>query len=471
MDIYLAKEGQISQKNHLEKPFLVSLKFKKTPSCGIFWNLVSWGKLFFVKKTITGFIFFVLLIAFALSYPVTMPKYNPSRNYIDLEKEILEAFILAKDSSTIYLPEGHFLFSQSLSLDDKKHLTIKGMGMDKTVLSFKGQQQGAEGIKITNSQNITLEDFTIEDAAGDNLKISDTDTLSLRRIRSAWTGRVSTENGAYGIYPVLSTNILIEGCEAIGASDAGIYVGQSKDVIIRNNRAFYNVAGIESENSSRVEIYDNEAFENTSGLLIFNLPGLTVFGNQVKAYNNNIHHNNLKNFGVKGSIVSAVPKGTGVIIMATQKVDFYQNSIANHKTTNLAVVSYEIFAADQDPEANPLSTAAEQQGIRAIDSNFEKDQAYNPYPGNIYLHDNVFENKNLLPTLSNDFGKLWYFKNRAIIPDIVYDGILPEGSAIQDAEVKLCIQNNGVISFAYLDAANDFTAFSNDLNSFDCIIK
>ena len=280
-----------------------------------------------MKKTITGFIFFVLLIAFALSYPVSIPKYNPSRNYIDLEKEILEAFILAKDSSTIYLPEGHFLFSQSLSLDDKKHLTIKGMGMDKTVLSFKGQQQGAEGIKITNSQNITLEDFTIEDAAGDNLKISDTDTLSLRRIRSAWTGRVSTENGAYGIYPVLSTNVLIEGCEAIGASDAGIYVGQSKDVIIRNNRAFYNVAGIESENSSRVEIYDNEAFENTSGLLIFNLPGLTVFGNQVKAYNNNIHNNNLKNFGVKGSIVSAVPKGTGVIIMATQKVDFYQNSI------------------------------------------------------------------------------------------------------------------------------------------------
>ena len=121
--------------------------------------------------------------------------------------------------------------------------------MDKTVLSFKGQSSGAEGIKITNSKNITLEDFAIEDAVGDNLKISDSDSVVMRRIRSAWTGEVSVENGAYALYPVLSTNVLIEECEAIGSSDAGIYVGQSNDVIIRNNKAFYNVAGIESENS------------------------------------------------------------------------------------------------------------------------------------------------------------------------------------------------------------------------------
>jgi len=416
----------------------------------------------------------ILLIAVAVvvwNFPTPMPEYNPSRDYIDLEEEILEAFILAKDSSTIQLPEGHFLFSQSLSLDGKKHLTIKGMGMNKTVLSFKGQQQGAEGIKITNSQNITLEDFSIEDAAGDNLKISDTDTLTIRRIRTAWTGKASTENGAYGIYPVLSTHVLIEHCEAIAASDAGIYVGQSQHVVIRNNKAFYNVAGIESENSSYVEIYNNEAFENTSGLLIFNLPGLMVYGKHVKAYNNKIYDNNLTNFGVKGSIVSAVPKGTGVIIMATQDVDFYQNSISDHKTTNLSVVSYRIFAADEDLAATNLSTEAEVQGIRGIDSEFEKDQAYNPYPENVSIYDNSFKNRFFLPTLSHDFGKLWYFKNGARIPDIAYDGIFPKGVKLNDPEVKICIQNNGKASFAFLDAANDFTDFSNDLKPFDCNFK
>ena len=400
-----------------------------------------------------------------------MPEYNPERNYIDLEEEILKAFILAKDSSTIQLPEGHFLFSQSLSLDGKKHLTIKGMGMDKTVLSFKGQEQGAEGIKISNSQNIILEDFSIEDAVGDNLKISDTDTLTINRIRSAWTGKVSTENGAYGIYPVLSTHILIQDCEAIGASDAGIYVGQSQHVIIRDNKAFFNVAGIESENSSHVEIYNNDSYQNTSGLLIFNLPGLTVYGNNIKAYNNKVYDNNLKNFGVKGSIVSAVPKGTGVIIMATKDVDFYQNFISNHKTTNLAVVSYEIFAADQDPEAKVFIDANESNGIRTIDSDFQKDQAYDPYPGRVYVHDNSFKNEHYLPTFSNDFGKLWFFKNKAIIPDIAYDGILPMGTKLSDPDVKVCIRNNGDASFAFLDAANEFEYFSNDLKPFNCIIK
>ena len=123
-----------------------------------------------MKKIIYALLLIAITTIIVMNYK-TVPEYIPDRDYIDLENEILEAFILAKDSSTIKLPEGHFLFSQSLSLDDKKHLTIKGEGMDKTVLSFKGQQQGAEGIKITNSQNIILEDFSIEDAAGDNLKV------------------------------------------------------------------------------------------------------------------------------------------------------------------------------------------------------------------------------------------------------------------------------------------------------------
>ncbi len=228
----------------------------------------------------------IVLIFLLWLYPEPMPEYTPKRNYINMEAEILEAFILAKDSSVIQLPEGHFLFSQSLSLDDKKNITIKGMGMDKTILSFKGQLKGAEGIKVTQCKNLIIEDLAIEDAAGDNLKISDSDSVVLRRIRSAWTGTVSTKNGAYGLYPVLCSNLLIEECEAIGASDAGIYVGQSKNVIIRNNKAYYNVAGIESENSSNVEIYGNEAYENTTGLLIFNLPQLTVYGENIRAYDN-----------------------------------------------------------------------------------------------------------------------------------------------------------------------------------------
>ena len=424
-----------------------------------------------MKKFLYFFLSVVIIVLLSKVYQSSLPEYNPKRDYVDLENEILKAFILAEDNSTIELPEGHFLFSQSLSLDNKKRVIIKGKGMDKTVLSFKGQTQGAEGIKITNSQNIVLQDFSIEDAAGDNLKISDTDTLTIKRIRTAWTGKVSTENGAYGIYPVLSSNILIEECEAIAASDAGIYVGQSKNVKIKNNKAYYNVAGIESENSTNVEIHNNEIFQNTSGLLIFDLPGLTVYGKNIKAFDNQIFDNNQINFGVPGSIVSSVPKGTGVIIMATKNVDFFNNNVSNHKTSNLAIVSYKVFAADKDLESGSQISKTASEGIRFIDSEFEKDKGYNPYPGRVYIHDNKFSNTYRFPTLSNDFGKLWYIKNNARIPDIVYDGILPEGIKLNSNEVRICVKNNDKDSFVYLDAENEFINFSNDLSLFNCELK
>jgi parallel beta-helix repeat protein len=398
-----------------------------------------------------------------------LPEYNPERSYVDLETEILEAFILAKDSATIELPEGHFLFSQSLSMDDKKHITIKGKGMDKTVLSFKGQAKGAEGILITNCTNFTIEDLTIEDAAGDNLKISESKNVIIRNVRTAWTGTISTQNGAYGIYPVLTQNLLIEGCEAIGASDAGIYVGQSKNVVVRNNSTFYNVAGVESENSTDVEIYENDIYENTSGLLIFNLPKLTLYGKSVRAYNNRIYNNNIENFGVKGSIISGVPKGTGVIIMATQDVNFYDNTVEDHVTNNLSIVSYLVFAAEEEVEAI-LSQDVQSRGIRAVETDYESDTAYNPYPGNVSIQNNVFKNKFWFPTLSNEYGWLMLFKNKATIPDVVYDGILPDGATLQDAEHKICIGDNGTFNFVFMDAAHDFDAFSNDVSPYTCIL-
>ena len=204
------------------------------------------------------------------------PTHDPERNYSSIEKSLLSEMLLAKDSTVIQLEEGHFVFKNSLILDSKKSITLRGRGIDKTVLSFKIQENGSEGLKITNSQNIILEDFTIEDA-GDNIKVTDTKGIIFRRIKSAWTGKVNEKNGAYALYPMVCENVLIEECEVLCASDAGIYVGQSKNVIIRNNNVYWNVAGIKSENSENVAIYNNQIYNNAGGILVFNLPGLTRY--------------------------------------------------------------------------------------------------------------------------------------------------------------------------------------------------
>ncbi len=194
---------------------------------------------------------------------------NPSvlelgEKWQSIERDLQTQLITAGDSAVIELPEGHFMFTKSLLVDGNKYLTIKGQGIDKTILSFEMQEEGAEGLKIANGVSIIIENFTIENAKGDNIKVTDTRGITIRNVKSQWTGTPEESNGAYAFYPVLSSNVLVENCIAIGASDAGIYVGQSDSVIIRNNEAYYNVAGIESENSRWVEIYGNHAHDNTA---------------------------------------------------------------------------------------------------------------------------------------------------------------------------------------------------------------
>jgi parallel beta-helix repeat protein len=160
---------------------------------------------------------------------------NTSLAQKDVQKRIQTQLIEAEDGATILIPEGRFQFDASLSLDGKKNITIKGAGTDKTILNFKGQLSGAEGIKITNASNITLLDLTVQDTKGDGIKAQLVEGITFRNVKAEWTNGGSTANGGYGLYPVQCTNVLIDNCTAVGASDAGIYVVQSKYIIVRNS--------------------------------------------------------------------------------------------------------------------------------------------------------------------------------------------------------------------------------------------
>jgi len=235
----------------------------------------------------------------------------PMDQYVDLEADFQKLFQLAKDGETIELPAGHFKFSKALILDGRSHVTIKGAGMDRTVLSFREQTEGAEGIRVANGRNITLMDFTIQDAIGDNIKAIYIDTISFRNIKTEWTDVPNTDLGAYGIYPVICKNVLIENCEALRGSDSGIYVGQSEDIVIRNNKTHENVCGINVENSARVDIYNNETFHNCSGITILDIPGLTRYSEDIKVHHNKIYDNTIYNFAPAGNVAASTIPGIG----------------------------------------------------------------------------------------------------------------------------------------------------------------
>ncbi len=377
---------------------------------------------------------FVLLVSFA------------TVNAQDAEqKKLQRLFVTATDNSTIELPEGTFQLNMSLWLDGKKNVIIKGKGMDKTILNFANQVSGAEGIKVTNGKNITIQDVTVQDTKGDAVKTQYVDGVTFKQVKAEWTRGANSKNGGYGLYPVQCSNVLIDGCEARGASDAGIYVGQSKYIIVRNSKATENVAGIEIENSLYADVYDNETTNNTGGILIFDLPDLVQKkGGYVRVYRNNVHHNNHINFAPKGNIVGKVPQGTGVMILATNHVDVFENKIVNNITASTAIVSYYITE-------NPI-----------------KDSSYYPFPTQINIYNNNYERENVRATGKGRMGKMYRFKLRfgKNVPHIQFDGIV---DAKNPAEI--CIRNNTNQSFANLDAENGFKKISRDASKHDCTLQ
>src|SRR5277367_1932505 len=163
------------------------------------------------------------------------------------QKQLQEQFLDAKPGTVIEIPAGKHALDRVLTLR-ASGVTIRGAGTDSSILSFKNEISGPEGILVYGSDFI-IENLSIEDTKGDGLKINDGENITIRGVRVAWTGGPQTSNGAYGIYPVSSRNVLIENSSSWGAADAGIYVGQSIGVIVRNCHAEQNVAGIEIENT------------------------------------------------------------------------------------------------------------------------------------------------------------------------------------------------------------------------------
>ncbi|MEO7988900.1 MAG: parallel beta-helix domain-containing protein [Chryseolinea sp.] len=361
----------------------------------------------------------------------------------DIQKKIQTQFIEAADGSIIELPEGHFQFDASLSLDGKRNVTIKGAGENKTFLSFKGQISGAEGIKITNAFNITIQDLTVQDTKGDGVKTQLVEGITFKNVKAEWTNGGHKDNGGYGLYPVQCTNVLIDGCSAVGASDAGIYVGQSKYIVVRNSKAYNNVAGIEIENSWYADVYDNEAYNNTGGILVFDLPDLIQKeGGYVRVFKNNIHNNNHINFAPKGNTVGKVPQGTGVMILATRHVEVFENKIVNNISVGTAIASYFITE-------NPIN-----------------DTAYHPYPSDIFIHNNYYERPHVKTTGKGRMGKMFRFKLRMgkDVPHILFDGI--ENPNMKDRNI--CIRNNQNQSVINIDAGNNFKNRSTDMKAYDC---
>lgn len=340
----------------------------------------------------------------------------------EYQEKLIQQLIDARPGDVIVIPAGVYAIDRGLSLE-VDGVTIRGAGMDKTILTFKGQTAGAEGL-LVNASDFTIEDLALEDAKGDALKVNEGENVVIRRVRAEWTGGPKTSNGAYGLYPVQVKNLLIEDSVAIGASDAGIYVGQSQNVVVRRNRAEFNVAGIEIENTQNADVYDNLATHNTGGILVFNMPNLKVPGFGTRIFRNRSVDNNTANFGRKGTAVASVPAGTGIIINSNDKVEIFDNDIGGNNTANVIVSSF--FSA----------------GYKAGEGTAE---TFDPWPESIYIHGNRFAPGGGKPDgVDLQALRVAMFGLTGALPDVLWDGYVDAKKQVggkPDPTLAICVDN------------------------------
>ncbi len=344
------------------------------------------------------------------------------------ESAIATGFAQAAQGSTLAFGEGTFKFSNSVTLQ-QKGVTIKGAGIDKSVLDFSGQTAGSDGLLVLDgSDGVTFADFTIKDTKGNATKVTGSTGVHWQRVKVQWTAADGHTHGPYGLYPVGCKNVLIENSIVIGAADSGIYVGQSSNIIVRNNQVSQSVAGIEIENSFQADVMGNNATDNTAGILVFDLPNLQQQGgHQVRVFNNTMTGNNRTNFAAAGDIVAIVPAGIGFFVMANHDVEVFGNTITNNNTGATGVISYALTG--QDLSKLPAS--------------------YYPYPTKINIHDNVMTGNGTAPDPQTQLGTLFLFNKSAfsggVIAAELYDGIIDPNvaNAAGANPMQICYQNNG----------------------------
>lgn len=366
--------------------------------------------------------------------------------------------------TTIILGPGTFVFDNQVTIR-AAGINLVGQGIEETTLSFTDAAAQSNGVDVVGD-DFLIQDLTVLDAKKDGIRVENSAGVTFRRIRATWTNEGLSTNGAYGIYPVHSSEVLVEDSFAYNASDAGLYVGQCRNVVVRRNEVRGNVAGLEIENTQHADVYENHAEDNTGGIVVFDLPGNPIVGRDVRLRDNTIVSNNRRNFA-PGGTVAEIPAGTGTFVMASRRVEVVNNTYTDNKAFDIAVVSGLIIASDQAgwelAESELEEGTWEDLGLlpgATADTitNFRSENIV--ISGNMHSQSSATTNYGLMPQFAALFTLLYGTEHS---DNIIYDGI---GESMFDAAVAannsndnhICAGGNTDGTFANINALTQLAA-------------
>ena len=323
------------------------------------------------------------------------------------EQTISAAFARAAPGATLVFDSGTYAFTNSLNLATVAGVTVKGQGAEKTILDFKGQAAGADGILADRTDGVAFRDFWVRDPISSGVRVNHANGVVMHGLKVSWTTPDISKHGAYGLYPVLSRNVVLEDSAVSGASDSGICASQLDHAIVRRNELTGNIAGIIVRNPYLLDLVENRVHQNSVGVIVGTLPGdEQLNGHDIRISGNQIVDNNVPGLDRPDATVDRVPSGTALVITGNHRVEISGNTITNHGTNGIAVVSL-LFAQI------PLGPGID------------------PFPTDVYVHDNALSGIGATPDVSKLMGSLlasgaaaWDTCCGGHLPDILVDGIV-----------------------------------------------
>jgi cytochrome c peroxidase len=298
---------------------------------------------------------------------LALDEREPQTITVQEGEHIQTAVDRAQPGDTIEIPYG--IYHERVVID-MNEITLRGIANedgDWPVLD--GQGTLSEGV-IASGNHFTVGNLHFRNYTDNGVLVEGVTNVHFHDI-------FAEDVGTYGVYPVQSTDVLIERVEVTGVDDAGIYAGQCVNAVVRDSVVYGNVIGIELENTVGGEVYNNHAYDNTVGIFIVNLPQLTSkISTNTLVYDNVTENNNLANFAPSGAIARLVPPGLGVLLLATDNAEVYGNTIQDNKTTGVAVFSLTSTGAF---DVNEIDVGPLPEGNWVHDNTFAHN-AYDPDP-------------------------------------------------------------------------------------------
>lgn len=325
-----------------------------------------------------------------------------------------------QSGDVICLSAGEYDMGGTVFVTLQTNLTIKGIGPTPNDVKLDWALRGDRGFDVT-ATGFHIENMWLFDTKGNGVEVKAKNTPEnpnvFRKLFVSWAAGAVTENGRYSIYPTGCENAIVEYNEVVGASDAGIYIGQCIGGIVRYNKVHQNVAGLEVENCANIEVYNNEAYDNTAGLFIAQEPGLDRLKSENILYRDNISYcNNRPNFAEANLVVSGLPAGSGGIIYAGTNIEMRNNIYDSNSSTAVGIASNVFFCQ-----------------VTGFDCSYGDDPLYDPYPSKIYLHDNLLINNGFDP--QEILGDLNDILQQDPLQSALWDGYIAEG--VEDPEICL----------------------------------